>query len=108
MIWGWRLVNGGDGCGAVYDNRLRAGEESFHFRVLSASSDDQQWHRLVGHWRGGVWDAGAPLGLLRPDGYEVPLTAARWTLHTGSPDSGGRPYSTQPPLCTEAGVRLEP
>jgi hypothetical protein len=72
-----------DACGAVYDYRLRGVSGAFHFRVFSASDAGPGEHRLVGHWRTGVWEPGAALVLLRPDGSVTALRAAVLEVPSG-------------------------
>lgn len=65
-----------DGCGETYDARDRRVRGPFHFRVLGLDAEGSGTHRLVGHWRAGLWKDGASLELRRRDGHRVRLVEA--------------------------------
>ena len=59
------------GCGEEYAFMDRRAVGPFHFRIVSARSDDgDKWH-LVGHWRSGVWNEGEELTLRTRDGRRI-------------------------------------
>jgi hypothetical protein len=65
-----------DGCGEMYDARDRRVRGPFHFRVMSADAESDATHRLVGHWRAGLWLDGESLELRCKDGHTVRLLEA--------------------------------
>ena len=65
-----------DGCGREYDARGRGRRGPFHMNVRRADAESADRHRLVGHWRSGVWNP-CGLVLLRRDGRAVTVLDAR-------------------------------